>query len=152
MSKSLWGPPCWSIMHILATRIKEEDFENKKESLWFIINQICNNLPCPECRQHAVSLMRQTKKENILKSKDNLEIFLFDFHNLVNKKKGLRLFTKEEYNLKYKKENIREVVINFINIFNASSRNNNLMMESFHRQNFIQKFIVWINGNKESFI
>lgn len=152
MSKSLWGPPCWSIMHILATRIKEEDFENKKESLWFIINQICNNLPCPECRQHAVSLMRQTKKENILKSKDNLEIFLFDFHNLVNKKKGLRLFTKEEYNLKYKKANIREVVINFINIFNASSRNNNLMMESFHRQNFIQKFIVWINGNKESFI
>lgn len=152
MSKSLWGPPCWSIMHILATRIKEEDFENKKESLWFIINQICNNLPCPECRQHAVSLMRQTKKENILKSKDNLEIFLFDFHNLVNKKKGLRLFTKEEYNLKYKKANVREVVINFINIFNASSRNNNLMMESFHRQNFIQKFIVWINGNKESFI
>ena len=152
MSKSLWGPPCWSIMHILATRIKEEDFENKKERLWFIINQICNNLPCPECRQHAVSLMRQTKKENILKSKDNLEIFLFDFHNLVNKKKGLRLFTKEEYNLKYKKANIREVVINFINIFNASSRNNNLMMESFHRQNFIQKFIVWINGNKESFI
>ena len=152
MSKSLWGPPCWSIMHILATRIKEEDFENKKESLWFIINQICNNLPCPECRQHAVSLMRQTKKENVLKSKDNLEIFLFDFHNLVNKKKGLRLFTKEEYNLKYKKANIREVVINFINIFNASSRNNNLMMESFHRQNFIQKFIVWINGNKESFI
>ena len=152
MSKSLWGPPCWSIMHILATRIKEEDFENKKESLWFIINQICNNLPCPECRQHAVSLMRQTKKENILKSKDNLEIFLFDFHNLVNKKKGLTLFTKEEYNLKYKKSNIKEVVINFINIFNASSRNNNLMMESFHRQNFIQKFIVWINGNKESFI
>ena len=42
MSKSLWGPPCWSIMHILATRIKEEDFENKNESLWFIINQICN--------------------------------------------------------------------------------------------------------------
>ena len=152
MSKSLWGPPCWSIMHILATRIKEEDFENKKESLWFIINEICNNLPCPECRHHAVSLMRQTKKGNILKSKNNLEIFLFDFHNLVNKKKGLRLFTKEEYNLKYKKANIREVVINFINIFNESSRNNNLMMDSFHRQNFIQKFIVWINGNKESFI
>ena len=152
MSKSLWGPPCWSIMHILATRIKEEDFENKKESLWLVINEICNNLPCPECRQHAVSLMRQTKKASILKSKDNLEIFLFDFHNLVNKKKGLRLFTKEEYNLKYKKSNIKEVVINFINIFNASSRNNNLMMESFHRQNFIQKFIVWINGNKESFI
>ena len=152
MSKSLWGPPCWSMMHVLATRIKKEEFENKKESLWLLINEICNNLPCPECRQHAVSLMRQTKKASILKSKDNLELFLFDFHNLVNKKKGLKLFTKEEYNLKYKKANIREVVINFINIFNASSRNNNLMMESFHRQNFIQKFIVWINGNKESFI
>ena len=152
MSKSLWGPPCWSMMHVLATRIKKEDFENKKESLWLVINEICNNLPCPECRQHAVSLMRQTKKESILKSKDNLELFLFDFHNLVNKKKGLKLFTKEEYNLKYKKENIRDIVFNFINIFNASARNNNLMTDAFHRQRFIQKFIAWINVNKESFI
>ena len=152
MSKSLWGPPCWSIMHILATRIKEEDFENKKESLWLVINEICNNLPCPECRQHAVSLMRQTKKESILKSKDNLELFLFDFHNLVNKKKGLKLFTKEEYNLKYTTANIREVVSNFINVFNASTHNSNLMMETFHRQRFIQKFILWININKDSFI
>jgi hypothetical protein len=152
MSKSLWGPPCWSLMHVLATRIKEEDFENKKESLWLVINEICNNLPCPECRQHAVSLMRQTKKASILKSKDNLELFLFDFHNLVNKTKGLKLFTKEEYNLKYKKENIRDIVFNFINIFNASARNNNLMTDAFHRQRFIQKFIAWINVNKESFI
>jgi hypothetical protein len=152
MSKSLWGPPCWSLMHVLATRIKEEDFENKKESLWLVINEICNNLPCPECRQHAVSLMRQTKKASVLKSKDNLELFLFDFHNLVNKKKGLKLFTKEEYNLKYKKENIRDIVFNFINIFNASARNNNLMTDAFHRQRFIQKFIAWINVNKESFI
>ena len=152
MSKSLWGPPCWSLMHVLATRIKEEDFENKKESLWLVINEICNNLPCPECRQHAVSLMRQTKKASILKSKDNLELFLFDFHNLVNKKKGLKLFTKEEYNFKYKKENIRDIVFNFINIFNASARNNNLMTDAFHRQRFIQKFIAWINVNKESFI
>ena len=29
MSKSLWGPPCWSMMHVLATRIKKEEFENK---------------------------------------------------------------------------------------------------------------------------
>jgi hypothetical protein len=152
MSKSLWGPPCWSLMHVLATRIKEEDFENKKESLWLVINEICNNLPCPECRQHAVSLMKQTKKASVLKSKDNLELFLFDFHNLVNKKKGLKLFTKEEYNLKYKKENIRDIVFNFINIFNASARNNNLMTDAFHRQRFIQKFIAWINVNKESFI
>ncbi len=152
MSKSLWGPPCWSLMHVLATRIKEEDFENKKESLWLVINEICNNLPCPECRKHAVSLMRQAKKATILKSKDNLEVFLFDFHNLVNKKKGLKLFTKEEYNLKYKKANIRDIVFNFINIFNVSARNNNLMTDAFHRQRFIQKFISWININKESFI
>ena len=152
MSKSLWGPPCWSMMHVLATRIKKEEFENKKESLWLLINEICNNLPCPECRHHAVSLMRQTKKANILKSKENLEIFLFDFHNLVNKKKGLKLFTKEEYNLKYTIANIREVVSNFINVFNASTHNSNLMMETFHRQRFIQKFILWININKDSFI
>lgn len=152
MSKSLWGPPCWAMMHTLATRVKEEEFENVKENLWFIINEICNNLPCPECRQHAMSLMKRANKFNILKTKNNLEVFLFDFHNLVNKQKGYRIFNQEDYNFKYKSIDIREVIINFFNIFNLSTRNNNLMMETFHRQRFIQKFMQWIQTNKTKFV
>ena len=117
-----------------------------------MVNEICNNLPCPECRQHAMSLMKRANKFNILKTKNNLEVFLFDFHNLVNKQKGYRIFNQEDYNFKYKTIDIREVIINFFNIFNLSTRNNNLMMETFHRQRFIQKFMQWIQTNKTKFV
>jgi len=53
-------------MHTLATRIKDERFETIKNDLWKVINEICNNLPCPDCRNHAVSLMSKTNKEIIL--------------------------------------------------------------------------------------
>jgi len=139
-------------MHTLATRIKDERFETIKNDLWKVINEICNNLPCPDCRNHAVSLMSKTNKEIILRSKTNLETFLFDFHNSVNKRKGYKIFTKDEYDNKYRKINIKITIVNFINAFNASTKNSNLMMETFHRQRFIQKFIEWIKINKDNFI
>ena len=68
------------------------------------------------------------------------------------KQKGYRIFNQEDYNFKYKTIDIREVIINFFNIFNLSTRNNNLMMETFHRQRFIQKFMQWIQTNKTKFV
>jgi len=151
MSKSIWGPPCWFLMHSLATRVKNEKFETIKEELWKLINEICNNLPCPDCRNHAMVAMKNAKKGLILRSKQNLETFLFDFHNNVNKRKGYRVFTKEEYDKRYQTANLKNVVEVFVNSFNFSTKNSNLMMETFHRQRFIKQFIVWINVNKVNF-
>ena len=151
MSK-LWGPPCWMLMHSLATRIKLEEFENMKENLWKLINEICNNLPCPDCRQHATTAMKNTNKKLILSSRVNLETFLFDFHNTVNRRNGSRLFTRPEYDAIYKTLDFKKTVVNFINSFNRSTRNSNLMFDTFHRQRFIQQFITWINIYKHKFL
>lgn len=150
MSK-IWGPSCWYLFHGLASKVKEEDFEKIKLSLWTNIVEICNNLPCPDCRKHAMDTISKTNKQNILKSKRNLELFLFDFHNMVNTRKGYKILTIQEYDTMYKNANIQLIIYNFINVFNQSTRNSRLMTETLHRQLFMNNFIKWININKNSF-
>ena len=53
MSQSYWGPSTWIFMHTLASKIKETSFPSFGKNLIMILIQICNNLPCPECAQHA---------------------------------------------------------------------------------------------------
>lgn len=150
MSK-IWGPSCWYLFHGLATKVKEEDFEKIKLSLWMNIVEICNNLPCPDCRKHAMDTISKTNKQNILKSKRHLELFLFDFHNMVNARKGYKILTIQEYDSMYQHANIQLIIYNFINVFNKSTRNSRLMTETLHRQLFMNNFIKWININKNSF-
>ena len=71
MSKT-WGPPCWYLFHSLAAKVKEEEFENIKLSLWSIITSTCSNLPCPECRQHATTIVYSVNKNQVLKNKVSL--------------------------------------------------------------------------------
>lgn len=150
MSK-IWGPSCWYLFHGLASKVKEEEFEKIKLSLWANIVDICNNLPCPDCRKHAMDTISKTNKQNILKSKRNLELFLFDFHNMVNTRKGYKILTIQEYDTMYKNANIQLIIYNFINVFNQSTRNSRLMTETLHRQLFMNNFVKWININKTSF-
>ena len=45
------------------------------------------------------------------------------------------------------KEQPDNVVDNFIKIMSSNMNNNNLMMDSFRRQNYMQTFIAYINNN-----
>lgn len=150
MSKT-WGPPCWYLFHSLAAKVKEEEFENVKLGFWGIISGICSNLPCPECRHHATTIIRAVNKNNVLKNKASLERFLFDFHNSVNRRKRYKLFTIEEYDSRYKNADLNKVITLFISSFNQSTRNNKLMMDAMQRQLFMRDFINWINANRNKF-
>ena len=48
-----WGPICWIFLHTIVEKIKPKSFDSKKEILFQIISDICNNLPCPNCRKHS---------------------------------------------------------------------------------------------------
>jgi hypothetical protein len=71
-------------MHTLAAKVKEIDFPVIGPSLILLMIQISNNLPCPECAQHAKEFWSKVKTANI-KSKTDLINLLFVFHNMVNK-------------------------------------------------------------------
>ena len=67
-------------------------------------------------------------------------------YNIVNSHTKHAIFPKELLDI-YNNANTRNVVDNFIKIMSSNMNNNNLMMDSFRRQNYMQTFIAYINNN-----
>ena len=65
MSPSYWGPSTWFFMHTLAAKIKESSFPLVGPNLIMFLIQISNNLPCPECSEHAKQFWSKVKTSNI---------------------------------------------------------------------------------------
>jgi len=73
MSKTVWGPATWAMLHCLVLKIKDD--ANNIEEIKTLITSICDNLPCPYCTAHAKEII---KKSNFLKIKD-----LYVFVNIL---------------------------------------------------------------------
>jgi len=131
-------------MHTLADKIKETSFNIIGPKLILILIQICNNLPCPECSQHAKQFWAKVKTANI-QSKYDLINILFVFHNIINKRKQLSLFKYENLQY-YKTRNIIETYNTFARNFNTRG-NMNLINESFHRNMMLSSLRIWIMAN-----
>ena len=144
MSPSDWGPPTWIFMHTLAEKVKETSFPLISQQLIKVLIQICNNLPCPECSQHAKQFWSKVKTANI-KSKSDLINLLFVFHNMVNKRKQLRPFKYDNLQY-YETRNVIETYNTFSQNFNTRG-NMNLINESFHRNMMVASLRSWIMGN-----
>ena len=148
MSPSSWGPSTWIFIHTLVAKLKESSFPLIGPNVILILIQICNNLPCPECAQHAKQFWSKVKTANI-QNKTDLINLLFVFHNMVNKRKQIRPFKYE--NLKYYET---RNVIETYNIFsrNFTTRGNmNLINESFHRNMMLASLRTWMMANVHHF-
>jgi len=148
MSPSYWGPSTWVFMHTLAAKIKETSFPVIGPNLILVLIQICNNLPCPECAQHAKEFWSRVKTINI-KTKDDLINLLFVFHNTVNKRKQLPLFKYENIQY-YKTKNIVNTYNTFSRNFNTRG-NMNLINESFRRNIMLSSLRAWMMLNLSHF-
>ena len=147
MKKKDWGNATWYLFHTLAQKIKPEYAKTELPILFNHIDAICNNLPCPDCQQHARDAMQKANKKLITSSKENFINYLWTFHNSVNQRTGKPFYPKESLDI-YNKAITRNIVLNFINIMSQTANNHNLMMNSYHRQLYINKFIDYINNNK----
>lgn len=150
MKKKDWGNAVWLLFHTLAEKLKPE-FSSELPTLVSHINQICNNLPCPDCQQHASKTMAQVNTAAITASKEALIDFLWKFHNQVNARTKTAAFSKEGLN-KYKQANTMNVVKHFIAIMSATSNNEKTMLYGFHRKLMLKNFIDYINGNIGKYI
>lgn len=144
MSPSTWGPPTWVFIHTLAEKIKESSFPLIGPHLIFILIQICNNLPCPDCSVHARQFWSKVKTSNI-KTKADLINLLFVFHNMVNKRKNQSPFKYESLTY-YQSKNLIDVYNSFAKNFNTKG-NMNLINESFHRNMMLASLRSWLIGN-----
>jgi hypothetical protein len=137
-SKEIWGNNIWYLFHGIARKINENKFKQNKEDMIFILKNICNTLPCPECSRDATALINKVNFDYI-NNKNDFELLIFNFHNSVNKKLNKPLFDFKEINNKYNNINIDALFNNFYIIYTSNTNIPQLMNTSFHRQNIFPK-------------
>ncbi len=149
MKKKEWGNAVWLLFHTLAEKLKDEH-RAELPILISHITQICNNLPCPDCQQHASKTMAHVNVSSIGASKDTLIDFLWKFHNDVNRRTKTLFYSQEELG-KYKTANTYNVVKNFIQIMSRVANNDKTMLHGFHRSLYMKQFIDYINNNMNKY-
>lgn len=103
-----WGTATWQLFHWFAANINEEFYELKQKQIHALIYKIVNSLPCPTCKEHAISFMK-SNNISLAKTKQLFERYLFFFHNKVNERRNVLL---ESYDIlkNYKTMNGRQVI------------------------------------------
>jgi len=148
MSPNIWGPPCWNLIHTICEKIKDEHFTLIKNELFNHLIQICHNLPCPECAQHA-KISLSTVNFNNIHDKNKLKNIFYVFHNEVNKRKQKKLYKYEDLEV-FKNYNLIQILNKFLNTFNTNG-NMKLLTDNFHRSRHLYIFKKWILQNINSF-
>ena len=133
-----WGTYTWIFFHTLAEKIKPELFEAHKEVIINIIIQICNNLPCPDCTNHASNLLNKSFLNNV-KKKEHLIEFLRQFHNILNIKLDKKQLSKENIDNKYSNLNVLNTYINMMNHYNSIKTSVRLMNENDRRRTLLRE-------------
>jgi hypothetical protein len=148
--KMKWGEPTWFFMHTMAQKIKPEYFQQIRQGFLSQINNICRNLPCPDCAAHASQYLDKSNF-NRIQTKDELILFLYDFHNSVNVRKGIPTFPKEELYDKYSKANTMNIINYFLFHFADKSKSIRMISNDMYRMRIINLLKEWLNGNIQYF-
>jgi len=144
----IWGPPTWTLLHTLAEKIHDDDFNKLMPQMIGLIKRICAYLPCPDCSQHATHFLAKLKPEQI-STKLDFKNTMYLFHNMVNSRKKKPLFNYGNINI-YQNLNIAIVFNNFITIYNTKG-NMKLLTESFQRTLIVKDLKRWLVNNINSF-
>jgi len=140
MSKKDWGNISWILMHSLAQKVTENKFIDCKQILIIIIFDICSNLPCPDCREHAIKLLK-TSNIHKISNKKQLISFLCEFHNIVNKKLKKPTKNIEEVEKQYSTAKLNMIVTIFFRVYNSVIYNEKMIADSFRRKIFLKKLL-----------
>lgn len=137
-SKEIWGNSIWNLFHTIAHKIKEDRFEFHKNTLIYILENICNTLPCPECSKDASDMIKRINFSQI-NNKTDFKLLLFNFHNAINTKLNKPQFIIDELDTRYSQANIDIIYNNFNIIYSSNANIPQLMSYSFHRHLLLPK-------------
>jgi hypothetical protein len=84
----IWGPDFWKTFHLSTIGYPENPTEAHIFSYNRFYKSFMEVLPCEKCSQSAIELISTSNLEEGLKSRKNLIIWGYNFHDLVNKKLG----------------------------------------------------------------
>lgn len=140
-----WGILTWMLFHTLAEKIKVEKFQNYSSVIISYIKRICYCLPCPYCREDA-RLYLSSFNFKLIKSKEDLKLFLFDFHNHVNQKLKNEIPDVDVLE-KYKSLDIQNVLNLWYRYFTRYGIEAQEFMEGMERDKVRKDFHTFISQN-----
>jgi len=149
VKEMLWGEPTWFLFHTLAEKIKEEYYNNLKSELIGFIKNICSNLPCPDCAQHATRYVNGVNFSAI-NTKEQLKVFFYTFHNEVNKRKDYEIFKFPDID-KYKNAVTINIIKNFFYHFSKKSYSVRLDINGHQRYLLLNDFRKWLEKYSHCF-
>jgi hypothetical protein len=148
--KLKWGEPMWNFFHVIAEKIIPEHFFIMRTDLFDIIRNICYNLPCPDCSNHARNYLNGIDFNAIITT-THLKDFFFTFHNFVNKRKELPLFEREKLDDKYKAMDLKTITIIFLKNFKDKHKSSRMIAEDLYRNKLSIKIEKWFFQNIHNF-
>jgi hypothetical protein len=149
-NKAKWGEPTWFLFHTLAHKMKDEYVPTILPELYKIMLLIFSNLPCPKCANHATEYMSKIDSTKI-RTKEDLKLLLFRFHNEVNKRKGYPDFGIDLLNDKYNAANTKNIIYYFMNVFKQKDFNISMITSNMYREQALKTFQQWISKNIGAF-
>lgn len=148
--KMKWGKHIWTFFHVLAEKVKPEMFSSVQTGLLDLIYSVCNSLPCPVCTEHATRYMKGINF-NTIKTRDDLILMLYNFHNSVNARKNFKPFEYADLKKVYSPMNTIAVFNQFINVYKDRQRSIKLLADDLHRSRMSVKIIHWLKTNMQAF-
>lgn len=145
-----WGKSYWFFFHTMAAKIKPEYYLQYRNHIFDIVKEVCHNLPCPDCTQHATSYINKINI-NSLKTKEDFNMCLFEFHNSVNRRKNFPVFSVEELIQKYSTANFKNIINYFMYYYKMEYRSIRMIAESMHRQRSAKRILEWLQSNHQLF-
>jgi hypothetical protein len=143
-----WAEPTWLFFHSFAQKVKEDFYRRYHAECGKMFSGICNELPCPVCRDHATVYFAKNFKN--INSKEKLIEFFFNFHNYVNlrirKEKADRSILE-----KYKLTVFPKIIKYFLDNFKANSIVSRDFSNQLSRRNLIKNVRNWFKKNYRGF-
>jgi len=103
-SRAYWGIPTWMLFHTIAEKINNNYYINNNMIIWNFVKDVCQHLPCPFCKNHAVKYVKSVNMKDI-RTKEGFKRVLFEFHNYVNRNSNKKIEDISILN-KYKNANV----------------------------------------------
>tara|TARA_B110000211_G_C14065211_1_gene547372 strand:- start:187 stop:651 length:465 start_codon:yes stop_codon:yes gene_type:complete len=151
---SFWGTPTWVFLHTFAEKISDDFYIKNRTDIINIVRNICEGLPCPICKSHAMEYMRKVNEKTVPNKSTFISMFIH-FHNTVNLRLGKKKFDLKNYDI-YKKKNIKIVFNNFKNTYGKQytsilSRTAGEYYREQQRFSLCKSLFKWLNTNQWHF-
>jgi hypothetical protein len=137
MSKSVWGPATWQLLHSMVLKINDNVNQSQIKELKMMIINIASNLPCPYCTQHALNYLK-TNHFDLIDNIFTIRMFMHKFHNDVNIRLKKPTMTYEEHIILYNRMNLKLVLQNMLAIYKNMNSSVTMMLYSYYRYKLVQ--------------